>query len=75
MVVKDDGVGIASGTSPAQHFGLDIMRDRANLLGGSIDIGRRAGGGTRVALRVPAREAGVAVPPAAAGRTAAREAA
>ena len=75
VIIEDDGVGIASGTSPAQHFGLDIMRDRAGLLGGSIDIGRRAGSGTRVALRVPAREAGVAVPPAAAGRTAAREAA
>jgi two-component system nitrate/nitrite sensor histidine kinase NarX len=55
--IEDDGVGIATGASPAQHFGLDIMRDRAQLLGGSIDIGRRAGGGTRVALRFAARGA------------------
>jgi two-component system nitrate/nitrite sensor histidine kinase NarX len=53
--IEDDGVGIATGTSPAQHFGLDIMRDRAELLGGSIEVGRHAGGGTRVALRVPRR--------------------
>jgi hypothetical protein len=46
---------ILSGASPAQHFGLDIMRDRARLLGGSVDIGRRSDGGTRVSLRVPAR--------------------
>ncbi len=55
VAIDDDGVGIATETSPAQHFGLDIMRDRAALLGGSIDIGRPAGGGTRVRLRVPAR--------------------
>ena len=55
VAIDDDGVGIATGASPAQHFGLDIMRDRARLLGGSIDIGRRSDGGTRVSLRVPAR--------------------
>jgi two-component system nitrate/nitrite sensor histidine kinase NarX len=55
VAIDDDGVGIATDTSPAQHFGLEIMRDRAQLLGGSIDIGRRAGGGTRVVLRIPAR--------------------
>jgi two-component system nitrate/nitrite sensor histidine kinase NarX len=73
VVIEDDGVGIASGTSPAQHFGLDIMRDRANLLGGSIDIGRRTGGGTRVSLRVPPRVTIVPAPAAAAGQTPTRE--
>lgn len=55
LTIDDDGVGIASNTSPAQHFGLDIMRDRAALLGGTIEIGRRSDGGTRVELRFPAR--------------------
>lgn len=55
VVIEDDGVGIATETSPVQHFGLDIMRDRAQLLGGSIEVGRRADRGTRVALRVPRR--------------------
>jgi nitrate/nitrite-specific signal transduction histidine kinase len=63
VAVEDDGVGIATGTSPAQHFGLDIMRDRAHLLGATIDIGRRSSGGTRVSLRVPARITLVPVPP------------
>jgi two-component system nitrate/nitrite sensor histidine kinase NarX len=57
VAIEDDGVGIDTETSPAQHFGLDIMRDRASVLGGSIGVGRREGGGTRVALRVPARRA------------------
>jgi two-component system nitrate/nitrite sensor histidine kinase NarX len=69
VAIDDDGVGIATGASPAQHFGLDIMRDRAQLLGGAIDIGRRAGGGTRVSLRVPARIAIVPAPRAAASET------
>jgi len=61
--IDDDGVGIASVTSPAQHFGLDIMRDRARLLGGRVDIVRRSGGGTRVRLLFPGR-AGYAQPAA-----------
>jgi two-component system nitrate/nitrite sensor histidine kinase NarX len=55
--IEDDGIGIASDTSPAQHFGLDIMRDRAALLGGAIEIGRRSPRGTRVSLRVAGRAA------------------
>lgn len=49
--VEDDGIGIGAGTSPPQHFGLAIMRERARALGAVIEIGPRAGGGTRVALR------------------------
>lgn len=67
VAVEDDGVGIATGTSPAQHFGLDIMRDRAHLLGGTIEIGRRISGGTRVWLQVPAR---ITILPASAGAAA-----
>jgi len=57
MTVDDDGVGISSEAPPAQHFGLEIMRDRARLLGGRVDISRRPGGGTRVALRFAAKPA------------------
>ena len=74
VAIADDGVGIAAEVSPAQHFGLDIMRDRAGLLGGSIEIGRCSGGGTRVSLRVPARTA-TAAQPAARTAEASREAA
>jgi len=64
VAIEDDGIGIATPTSPAQHFGLDIMRDRADLLGGSLEVGRRSGGGTRVSLRVPARTVMAAAPAA-----------
>ncbi|MCX8003570.1 MAG: histidine kinase [Burkholderiaceae bacterium] len=49
--VEDDGIGIGAATSPPQHFGLTIMRERARALGGTVDIGARAGGGTRVCVR------------------------
>jgi two-component system nitrate/nitrite sensor histidine kinase NarX len=51
VTIDDDGRGIGTAESPPQHFGVSIMRDRAALLHGAIDIGLRAGGGTRVRLR------------------------
>jgi two-component system nitrate/nitrite sensor histidine kinase NarX len=71
VCIDDDGVGIATERSPAQHFGLDIMRDRAELLGGKLDVGPRSEGGTQVRLDVPGRPSAPAEPPAA--RTATRE--
>lgn len=56
--IEDDGVGIDSLESPRHHFGLAIMRDRAQLLGGELQIERRAEGGTRVRLRLPIGPAG-----------------
>jgi two-component system nitrate/nitrite sensor histidine kinase NarX len=49
--IEDDGIGIARLDSPRQHFGLAIMRDRAQMVDGSLEIGRRAAGGTAVRLR------------------------
>lgn len=43
------GAGAGDGT----HYGLAIMHERALRLGGRLEIGERAGGGTRVALHVP----------------------
>jgi two-component system nitrate/nitrite sensor histidine kinase NarX len=54
LVVEDDGVGLRADDSPRHHFGLSIMRDRARLLGGDLEIGPRVGGGTRVGLRFEA---------------------
>lgn len=55
VIVEDDGCGLPAHTGVAQgsHFGLDIMRQRAQRLGGYVDIGARAGGGTRVRLSFP----------------------
>ncbi|MDP9382111.1 MAG: PAS domain-containing protein [Chloroflexota bacterium] len=57
VVVEDDGVGFAAVASePRQHprFGLAIMRERAEAIGGTLTIDAAAGGGTRVTVRVPA---------------------
>ena len=55
VIVDDDGSGATASTDVAQfnHFGLDIMRQRAQRLGGRIEIGPREGGGTRVHLSFP----------------------
>jgi two-component system nitrate/nitrite sensor histidine kinase NarX len=53
IVVEDDGAGLATPESPVSHHGLDIMRERARRLGGSLEIGPRQGGGTRVRLQFP----------------------
>lgn len=58
VLVEDDGNGLGHGhpdltQAGVAHFGLGIMRERAQRLGGVIDIGARAAGGTRVCLSVP----------------------
>lgn len=50
LSVVDDGRGIARG---ADGTGLRGMRERAALVGGRVDVGRREGGGTSVTLVVP----------------------
>jgi len=50
VMVEDDGVGIKDAEPPTHHYGLAIMRDRAATLGGSLQVTRRAEGGTRVEL-------------------------
>lgn len=50
VVVEDDGVGLEDDSSPPMHYGLVIMRDRAETLGGHLTLQNRAGGGTRVEL-------------------------
>jgi len=50
VAVEDDGVGIKDAEPPTHHYGLAIMRDRAATLGGTLQVTRRAEGGTRVEL-------------------------
>jgi two-component system sensor histidine kinase UhpB len=50
MVVTDDGVGVADSSEGA---GLLGMRERALLVGGTLEIGSPATGGTAVALSIP----------------------
>jgi PAS domain S-box-containing protein len=54
LEVSDNGVGFdLQGTYPG-HFGLNTMRERANELGGSLEIESRPQAGTRVRAVIPA---------------------
>ena len=48
LEVCDDGIGIPEHAEKDMHFGLSIMRERAQALKADIRIERRAEGGTRV---------------------------
>ena len=59
--IRDDGQGIGTtvldaGGKPG-HFGLIGMRERANKLGGQLDVWSKPGAGTEIDLRVPANVA------------------
>jgi two-component system, NarL family, nitrate/nitrite sensor histidine kinase NarX len=57
VTVEDNGVGMETAESPPMHFGLSIMRERAERLGGRIDYISRPGEGTTVVLGFPATRA------------------
>ncbi len=53
--VEDNGRGFDPGLAAAdQSFGLRIMRERAEEVGGSLEISSAPGAGTRVIVQVPA---------------------
>jgi signal transduction histidine kinase len=58
LTVEDDGVGLR-GPSPTAGGGVGMrsMRERATLLGGTLDVRERRGGGTVVHLRCPTASA------------------
>ncbi len=51
VTVEDDGRGLP--TDARAGVGITAMRERAEELGGTLDLGRRHGGGTRVCARLP----------------------
>jgi signal transduction histidine kinase len=53
LEVEDHGAGFADGRGRRRGLGLVAMRERAALVGGSLEFLRPAGGGTLVRLRVP----------------------
>lgn len=52
LVVQDDGAGFVD-EGHKRSFGLQIMRERAQSVGGSLEVRSRPGEGTRVACRIP----------------------
>ena len=51
--IEDHGQGIAAVADGVPHFGMRMMRARAEEIGGAIDIGSTPGEGTRIIARLP----------------------
>jgi signal transduction histidine kinase len=60
VTVEDEGCGFAPETIRTTrfgHFGLDTMRERAEAVGGKLEIDSAPGRGTRIVAILPARQA------------------
>ncbi|MEM1173670.1 MAG: sensor histidine kinase [Pseudomonadota bacterium] len=57
--VVDDGIGFSvdSNDDDSPHYGLASMRERAMLMGGTVEVSSGRGEGTRVVLTMPVRNA------------------
>jgi signal transduction histidine kinase len=53
LTVRDDGVGFDPAHRPVRSFGLLGMRERAEMLGGALDIRSGPGEGTLIAVCFP----------------------
>jgi NarL family two-component system sensor histidine kinase YdfH len=53
--IRDDGIGFdpRSAFNQGGHYGLVGLRERAELVGGTLDIESQVGGGTVLTLRLP----------------------
>ena len=55
LEINDDGRGFAWHESLRGSYGLRTMRERAEQLGGTMEIDTQPGGGTCVRVRLPAK--------------------
>ncbi|MBN1888615.1 MAG: PAS domain S-box protein [Thermoflexales bacterium] len=53
LVVQDDGVGFDHRREYPGHLGLHSMRERADSVGGTLEIESQAGEGTLLQVRIP----------------------
>jgi signal transduction histidine kinase len=54
LTIEDDGVGFEpSQVDQESHFGLQLMRERVELVGGIFRVDTAPGGGTRIVVRLP----------------------
>ncbi|QRG80341.1 nitrate/nitrite two-component system sensor histidine kinase NarQ [Citrobacter sp. R56] len=50
VYIRDNGVGIGEPNEPPGHYGLNIMRERAERLSGTLLFSQPSGGGTLVSI-------------------------
>ncbi|MBA3422950.1 MAG: GAF domain-containing sensor histidine kinase, partial [Rubrobacter sp.] len=53
--ITDDGAGLSANGGAGEGTGLLSMRERAELLGGTLNLNSRLGGGTDLLARIPVR--------------------
>ncbi|MEM8534650.1 MAG: sensor histidine kinase [Chloroflexota bacterium] len=53
LTVVDDGSGFDADSTPPNHWGIEGMHERAQLVDGYLCITSKAGGGTTIQLTVP----------------------
>ena len=53
ITIEDRGLGIRDAEDGDPHFGLSMMRVRAEDIEGTLEIGSTPGGGTRVVALLP----------------------
>ena len=62
MRVEDNGRGFDPAHTPRNHFGVNIMNDRAMILAGRLDMESTLGAGTRITLQFLPQKVRQAVP-------------
>jgi two-component system nitrate/nitrite sensor histidine kinase NarX len=60
--ITDDGRGFDSGKTPTNHFGVNIMHDRAQILEGRLEIEAAPGAGATITLQFLPQKVRHAVP-------------
>lgn len=60
--IQDDGRGFDTAATPTNHFGVNIMHDRAQILDGRLEIDSSPGAGTRITLQFLPQKIRQAVP-------------
>jgi two-component system sensor histidine kinase UhpB len=53
LSIRDDGTGIGEPPDESKGLGIRLMRNRASLIGGRLEIGAAEGGGTIVRCVLP----------------------
>jgi signal transduction histidine kinase len=56
MSIRDNGIGLDNGTRKPGSFGLIGMKERVNMLGGTLSLSDAPGGGTVVEVALPIQQ-------------------